>query len=123
MTSPREATAIFDALDAQHPGAMQHGQDFGHMGTAGLFALGHHLVNDGQLGAQFPVLPILLVPLPGDGNVQRDHVGKCRAALTEHQLNADVGLLPGLCHFGFGACDRFPLLHQRDQRVVFQLGF
>lgn len=64
-------------------------------------------IDQGQLGGQFPILAVFGIPLQWDGQPNRKHVGKGRAALGIAGLDAPVGPFVGLGQprLGLGGVD------------------
>jgi hypothetical protein len=65
------------------------------------------LIDHGQRGGHFTVLPVFGVPLQSDRHPEEEHVRAGGAALAEAGLHAPVGLFVGLCkpHLGIDGID------------------
>src|SRR3990167_9964 len=86
----QDAVVATQSIPAALP-SLEHRRDLGKVLPCGFFALGAHLLNGGQLGSQVAVLTALMIPLQGNGDIDRDHLGIAGPTLTEHQLHTPVG--------------------------------
>jgi hypothetical protein len=77
-----------------------------------LFALGAHLLGQRELRRHVAVLPVLLIQLQRDRQVDRHHVRVGRPALVVHELHTPVGALVALRNVGVGTRHLFLLSHQ-----------